>query len=235
MKEPRRVLLIDDDASLGDLLKEYLNKFDMRLAVAITPQEGLMALRRSPPQLVLLDVMLPGQDGFEVLRVIRKTSRVPVIMLTARREMADKVLGLESGADDYLAKPFQPRELVARIQSVLRRLEPAPKAQGILVSGSLSADPSTRTASLAGKDLTLTSTEYDVLTFFMRNPGEVMNRDRIMEYLRGIECEAFNRSIDIAVSRLRKKIKDPSDNPKYFKTVRGEGYLFIGKVNTLEP
>jgi DNA-binding response OmpR family regulator len=234
MKEPRRVLLIDDDASLGALLKDYLKKFDMRLTVATAPQEGLVALRHSPPQLVLLEVMLPGQDGFEVLREIRKTSRVPVIMLTARGEMADKVLGLESGADDYLAKPFEPRELVARIQSVLRRLVPAPKAQGILVSGLLRADPSTRTASLGGKDLSLTPTEYEILTFFMRNPGEVVNRDRIMEYLKGIECEAFNRSIDIAVSRLRKKIKDPSDKPQYFKTVWGEGYLFIGKVKPLE-
>jgi DNA-binding response OmpR family regulator len=155
-------------------------------------------------------------------------------MLTARGEMADKVLGLESGADDYLAKPFEPRELVARIQSVLRRLAPVPTAQVVLVSGTLRADPITRTASLSGKDLALTPTEYEILTYFMRNPGQVVNRDRIMEYLKGIECEAFNRSIDIAVSRLRKKIKDPSDKPKYFKTVWGEGYLFIGKVKTLE-
>lgn len=234
MKDPKQILLIDDDAQLGVLLKDYLGRFGMSLTTATESQSGLLALRRRPPQLVLLDVMLPGKDGFDILKEIRQVSRVPVIMLTARGEMADKVLGLETGADDYLAKPFEPRELVARIQSVLRRLLPAPTAKSVLLSGKLQVDSGTRTVSMAGKNLSLTPTEFEILTFFMKNPEVVVNRDRIMDYLKGIDCEAFNRSVDIAISRLRKKLKDPSDKPKYFKTVWGEGYLFIGKVKTLE-
>jgi DNA-binding response OmpR family regulator len=140
------------------------------------------------------------------------------------------VVGLEIGADDYLPKPFEPRELVARIQSVLRRLIPSPAPGGLLKSDGLEVELDKRAASLKGKNLGLTTTEFEILAFFLRNPGVVMNRDRIMEYLKGIECEAFNRSIDIAMSRLRKKLKDPASNPRFFKTVWGEGYLFVGKV-----
>jgi DNA-binding response OmpR family regulator len=174
--------------------------------------------------------MLPGKDGFEVCKEIRKSSRIPVIMLTARGDVTDRVVGLELGADDYLSKPFEPRELVARIQSVLRRFGPREPQGGLLQCDGLKVDLGRRVAKLKGRDLSLTTTEFEILAFFMKNPGAVMNRDRIMEYLKGIECEAFNRSIDIAVSRLRKKLKDPANKPKFFKTIWGEGYLFIGKV-----
>jgi len=231
MAAKKQILIIDDDQKLGELLKSYLAKFDMAVTAAVRPEEGLFLLKRSSPNLVILDVMLPGQDGFAVCREIRKTSKVPVIMLTARGDVTDRVVGLEIGADDYLAKPFEPRELVARIQSVLRRFDaPGPPPRARLKSGPLAADLGKRTATLKGKDLGLTTTEFETLAFFMRHPGQVLNRDQIMEYLRGIECEAFNRSIDIAMSRLRKKLADSAEKPKFFKTVWGTGYMFIGKV-----
>lgn len=226
----KQILIIDDDQKLNELLKSYLVKFEMTVMAATHPNEGLDLLKKRSPDLVILDVMLPGKDGFLVCKEIRKTSKVPIIMLTARGDVTDRVVGLEIGADDYLPKPFEPRELVARIQSVLRRLAPSPVPGGLMKSDGLVVDLDKRTTSLKGKDLGLTTTEFEILALFMRNPGIVMNRDRIMEYLKGIECEAFNRSIDIAVSRLRKKLKDPAAHPKFFKTVWGEGYLFIGKV-----
>jgi len=231
MTAKKQILIIDDDQKLNDLLKSYLSKFDMGVTAAVHPEEGLNLLKKRGSDLVILDVMLPGKDGFEVCKEIRKASKVPIIMLTARGDVTDRVVGLEIGADDYLAKPFEPRELVARIQSVLRRLSPAPSSPGgLLQSNGLAVDLAKRTATLNKKDLGLTTTEFEILLFFLNNPGAVLSRDRIMEHLKGIECEAFNRSIDIAVSRLRRKLKDSAEKPKFFKTVWGEGYLFIGKV-----
>jgi DNA-binding response OmpR family regulator len=231
MNPKRQILIIDDDHKLTELLKTYLSQFEMTVLTANHPSEGLSLLKSRGPDLVILDVMLPGKDGFEVCREIRKSSRVPVIMLTARGDVTDRVVGLEIGADDYLPKPFEPRELVARIQSVLRRLVPSPVLSGgILKSGVLAVDLDRRSATLKDKNLNLTTTEFEILVLFLKNAGKVLNRDWIMDYLKGIECEAYNRSIDITVSRLRKKLKDPAEKPKFFKTIWGEGYLFIGKV-----
>ncbi len=231
MNPKRQILIIDDDRKLTELLKTYLTQFDMTVLTANHPSEGLSLLKSRAPDLVILDVMLPGKDGFEVCREIRKSSKVPVIMLTARGEVTDRVVGLEIGADDYLPKPFEPRELVARIQTVLRRLAPSPVLSGgVLKSGGLAVDLDRRSATLKDKNLNLTTTEFEILVLFLKNAGKVLNRDWIMDYLKGIECEAYNRSIDITVSRLRKKLKDPAEKPKFFKTVWGEGYLFIGKV-----
>ncbi len=230
MTSKKRILIIDDDQKLNELLRGYLSKFEMSVMTANRPEEGLHLLKKRDPDLVILDVMLPGKDGFEVCREIRSFSKTPVIMLTARGDVTDRVVGLEIGADDYLAKPFEPRELVARVQSVLRRSSSPEKSDGLLECGGLRLDLGKRMAQLKGKALNLTTTEFEILAFFMKNPGSVMSRDRIMEHLKGIECEAFNRSVDIAVSRLRKKMGDPPANPLFFKTVWGEGYLFIGKV-----
>ncbi|HVM33055.1 MAG TPA: response regulator transcription factor [bacterium] len=231
MASKKQILIIDDDQKLGELLTHYLAKFDMAATCATRPEEGLSLVKRLSPQLVILDVMLPGQDGFSVCKEIRKNSKVPIIMLTARGDVTDRVVGLELGADDYLPKPFEPRELVARIDSVLRRLSPQePAADQTLKCESLTLNLGKRQALLKGKDLSLTPTEFEILAFFMKNPGTVLNRDQIMEYLKGVECEAFNRSVDIAMSRLRKKLGDSADKPKYFKTIWGTGYLFIGKV-----
>jgi DNA-binding response OmpR family regulator len=234
MNPKKQILIIDDDHKLTELLKTYLTQFEMAVLTANHPSEGLSLLKSRSPDLVILDVMLPGKDGFEVCKEIRKTSKVPIIMLTARGDVTDRVVGLEIGADDYLPKPFEPRELVARIQTVLRRLAPSPLvvSGGLMKSGDLSVALDRRSASLKGKDLSLTTTEFEILVLFLKNPGKVLNRDWIMDYLKGIECEAYNRSIDITVSRLRKKLKDPAEKPKFFKTIWGEGYLFIGKVSS---
>ena len=231
MTTKKQILIIDDDQKLNELLKSYLSQFDMGVTAAVHPDEGLNLLKKRRPDLVILDVMLPGKDGFEVCKEIRKSSKTPIIMLTARGDVTDRVVGLEIGADDYLPKPFEPRELVARIQTVLRRLSPPSAPEGLLKSDGLAVDLGKRTALLKGKDLGLTTTEFEILVFFLKNSGAILSRDRIMEHLKGIECEAFNRSIDIAVSRLRRKLKDPAEKPKFFKTVWGEGYLFMAKVS----
>ena len=236
MAPKHQILIIDDDQKLNELLKGYLAKFGMAATAATHPDEGLNLLKKRGFDLVILDVMLPGRDGFETCREIRKSSRIPVIMLTARGDVTDRVVGLEIGADDYLPKPFEPRELVARIQTVLRRLSAPPLAapSGLLQSNGLTVDIGRRTASLNKKELGLTTTEFEILLFFLHNPGAVLSRDRIMEHLKGIECEAFNRSIDIAVSRLRRKLKESASKPRFFKTIWGEGYLFIGKVKKVD-
>lgn len=223
-----RILVIDDDEKLNELLTGYFNNFNLETYVATHPDEGFKKLKTTDPDLIILDVMLPDMDGFEVLKKIRKSSSVPIIMLTARGDITDKVVGLEIGADDYLAKPFEPRELVARVQSVLRRSAGVQK-QSIKTFHNLTVNFETRTAELDQIDLNLTTNEYQTLAFLIENKGKVLDRDQIMDHLRGIECDAFNRSVDIAMSRLRQKLKDDPKNPRLIKTVWGAGYLFIGE------
>jgi DNA-binding response OmpR family regulator len=192
------------------------------------PDDALRALRQAVPDMVILDVMLPGRDGFEVCREIRKDYAVPIIMLTARGEITDRVLGLELGADDYLPKPFEPRELVARIQSVLRRGAGPMAAPDRLEHGPLVLDFHRREAVLRGQVVDLTAMEFEVLALFARSPGKVMDRDRLMERTKGLEWEPSNRSIDVLVSRLREKLGDDPRRPTFLKTVRGTGYMYIG-------
>ncbi len=221
------VLLIDDDEALTQLLAEFLGQFGLASHSAATPEEGLRLLKRQPPDIVILDVMLPGMDGFAVCRKIRETSRVPIIMLTARGDVMDRIVGLELGADDYLPKPFEPRELVARIQAVLRRgLHP----DGVerVRAGGLELDWSTRSAQLDGRALDLTTAEFDLLGLFVRHRGRVLTRDSIMEHTRGTDWEAFDRSIDVLVSRLRAKLGDKARGPRYIKTAQGRGSASIG-------
>jgi len=225
-----KALLIDDDKKLAGLLGEYLRRFEIVLAHGATGDEGLRMLRIDPPDCVLLDVMLPGKDGFEVCREIRKTSDVPVIMLTARGEVADRIVGLEIGADDYLPKPFEPRELAARIQAVLRRKQ-APIRGEILRCGDLEVDMGKRTAVRNGEDLRLTALEFDALAVFARFPGVVLHRERLVDLLKGGEWDPVNRSLDVLVSRLRQKLGDDPQTPRYLKTVRGTGYLFLGGLD----
>ncbi len=223
----KTVLVIDDDLKLNHLLKEYLEKFKFKVLTATHPDQGLAELRRNQPDIVILDVMLPDKDGFEVCKEIRTHSRIPIIMLTARGDVTDRVVGLELGADDYLGKPFEPRELVARIQSVLRRGTPELNSE-ILRSGNLILNLSRRSGRLGKKDLELTSSEFEILAFFLQNPSRVLNRDQLLEKIRGLEWEAFNRSIDVLISRLRDKLGDHPKRPLYIKTVWGTGYMFIG-------
>ena len=226
-----KILLIDDDEKLGDLLQSFFGRFDLDLDTAQDPETGLEKLAAETPDLVILDVMLPGQDGFEVCRTIRKTSAVPIIMLTARGEVTDRIVGLEIGADDYMPKPFEPRELVARIQNVLRRsstTDSKPKGSKLEYAG-LVVDLDKRSAELDGEPLDLTTMEYQLLALFAGNPGQTYTRDEILNELRGIDAQLFSRSVDILISRLRQKLGDTSKQSRFIKTVWGTGYVFVGE------
>jgi DNA-binding response OmpR family regulator len=221
------ILIIDDDQKLNDLLENFLSDFGFRVLSATHPDQGMKKLRQDAPDLVILDVMLPEMDGFEVCRLIRQTSTVPIIMLTARGELTDKVLGLELGADDYLPKPFEPRELVARIQSVLRRIRKSESLQSQSY-GRLTIDFAKRIVQVDNQPIELTTNEFMALALLVRHPGQVLDRDQILQELRGIDSEAFNRSVDITISRLRQKLGDDPKQPTLIKTVWGTGYVFIG-------
>jgi DNA-binding response OmpR family regulator len=223
-----RVLLIDDDERLNVLLTKYLDQFGMTVQAFTRPELGLRALKSDSPDLLVLDVMLPEMDGFTVCRKVRETSRVPIIMLTARGDVMDRIVGLEIGADDYLPKPFEPRELVARIQAVLRRGSATADGGEILRAGTLEVSVDTRSARYQGKDLALTAAEFELLWLLVRNPGRVLSRDRIMDETRGIDWSAYDRSIDVLISRLRQKLGDDAKRPAIIRTVRGAGYVFIG-------
>ncbi len=222
------ILVIDDDEKLNRLLKEYFKGFGFETVVAMHPEDGLDKLKNCSPDIIILDVMLPDMDGFEVCRKIRKKYTTPIIMLTARGDVTDKIVGLEIGADDYLSKPFEPRELVARIQTVLRRITKT-ETKPELFFGDLSINFEKRAAYLESIDIDLSTNEFQVLALLIKNQGTVLNRDQILDELRGIECEAFNRSVDITMSRLRQKLKDDPKSPDYIKTIWGAGYMFIGK------
>lgn len=222
-----RVLVIDDDERLNALLTRYMDRFGFCVSSSTDPHTGLRMLKADPPDIVILDVMLPEMDGFALCRKVRETSRVPIIMLTARGEVMDRILGLEMGADDYLAKPFEPRELVARTQAVLRRGVPSNGDERLRI-GDLDVDWSTRCARLAGRDLGVTTAEFELLALLVRNRGRVLSRDRILDGTRGIDWEAYDRSIDVLISRLRQKLGDDAKRPGFIRTVRGAGYIFIG-------
>jgi DNA-binding response OmpR family regulator len=222
-----RVLIIDDDEKLNALLTEYLGQFGFSVRAVADPETGLRALKSDPPDLVILDVMLPDMDGFSVCRKVRETSRLPIIMLTARGGVMDRIVGLELGADDYMPKPFEPRELVARVQAVLRRGATA-AADDIVRVGSLDVNWTTHSVHLEGDLLPLTSAEFELLGLLVRNRGRVMTRDRIMDETRGIDWEVYDRSIDVLISRLRQKLGDDPKRPAFIRTVRGTGYSFIG-------
>ncbi|HSB62298.1 MAG TPA: response regulator transcription factor [Vicinamibacteria bacterium] len=223
-------LLIDDDARLGALVAEYLGKHEIDVRVAGDGERGLAALRKQAADVVLLDLMLPGLDGLEVCRRIRATpglSAVPVVMLTARGDDVDRIVGLEVGADDYLPKPFNPRELLARIRAVLRRAGPpgATPRSGRFRSGDLEIDFDAREVRVAGRRPPLTHYEFELLSALARAAGRVLSREQLLDALKGAEYEAFDRSIDVHVSKLRSKIEANPKEPRRIRTVRGVGYV----------
>lgn len=224
----KTILIIDDDKKLNNLLSDYFSKFGFKVTTVTHPDEGLKILKRELPDIIILDIMLPRMDGFEVCKEIRKEYSVPIIMLTARGEVTDRIVGLELGADDYLPKPFEPRELVARIQSVLRRSSEDFKS-GIIKFGKLVVDIEKHSVLLDGKNVDLTTMEFEILSLFLRNPGKVFTRDHLMDRIRGIEWEAFDRSIDVLISRLRQKLNEHPKKPSFIKTIWGTGYKFIGE------
>ena len=230
----QRILIIDDDKKLNKLLQELLSSFGFEAFSAAHPEDGLRAIRNLAPDLVVLDIMLPDINGFELCKIIRQNHTVPIIMLTARGEITDRIVGLELGADDYLSKPFEPRELIARIQAVLRRTGGQVDRLQIRSFGRLKIDFGRRTAYLDDRPVFLTTNEFAALALLAIHPGRVFDRDQILQELRGIDSEAFNRSVDITISRLRQKLGDDPKNPFFIKTVWGTGYTFVGEVTPSE-
>ena len=218
----RKLLLIDDDQKLAEPLEQYFSRYDLLLDSETHPLRALERLRQQDYDLVVLDVMLPEIDGFETCRRIRQFSDVPIVMLTARGEVMDRVVGLELGADDYLPKPFEPRELVARIQNIFRRGRRQAK-QGVHEIGDLSIDLERKLVSRAGTELTLTANEFELLALLLDNQDRVLSRDEIMQSLRGIDADIYSRAVDVLVSRLRQKLP----RPELIRTVRGHGYQFV--------
>lgn len=219
---PSRVLLIDDDVRLPELLQSYLGQQGVSLSTAADGMKGLAALEQGAFDAVLLDVMMPGIDGLEVLRRIRMKSRVPVLMLTARGDETDRVVGLELGADDYIPKPFSPRELLARLKAVLRRAQPGSHSEKLSV-GSLLVDTASREVTLGKEAVELTGIEFDVLVALMRRAGRVIPRDALLSEAGRGDVVVSERTVDVHISHLRQKLKD--DPPRLIKTVRGVGYV----------
>ena len=228
-----KVLLIDDDEQLAGPLAVYFKRFDLQLESANRPSLGLNKLSSGRYDVAILDVMLPEMDGFELCRTIRKTSDIPIIMLTARGEVTDRVVGLELGADDYLPKPFEPRELVARLQTVLRRRRLPSASANVkqLAFDGLNIDLDTHAVLRSGEAITLTGTEYALLILLAGTPGKVFSRDDILNHLRGHEADLFSRSVDIVISRLRKKL-EPLD---CIKTMRNAGYALALSPTVVPP
>jgi len=225
-----RILVIDDDVELCSLVSEYLQPEGFQVEAVYDGNTGLERALTGEHVLVVLDVMLPGLNGFEVLRRIRGTSPIPVLLLTARGEDVDRIVGLEIGADDYLPKPFNPRELVARIRAVLRRSatgEPSGRPVPQLVQvGDIELDPATRIVRHAGQPVELTSVEFNLLEVLLREAGRVVTRERLAEVVLSRKFSPFDRSIDMHVSKVRKKLGDSDSGNDYIKTVRGVGYIF---------
>jgi phosphate regulon transcriptional regulator PhoB len=225
----RRILIIEDDKDIVELVRYNLEQEDFRVLSASDGLGGLAQVKKAPPDLVILDLMLPGLPGLELCKEIRRDSkmaRLPILMLTARGEEADRVVGLELGADDYVTKPFSPRELVARVKALLRRVEPPPQGEALLEVGALVIDPASFRVTRAGKPLPLSTLEFRLLYFLASRPNRVFSRDQLLDAVWGTERFVTPRSVDVYMRRLREKIEADPDHPDYLKTVRGAGYLF---------
>ncbi|HEY8153538.1 MAG TPA: response regulator transcription factor [Myxococcota bacterium] len=220
-----RILLIEDDERLAAMLVEYLGEAGLEVTACGDAASGLARVARGGVDALVLDVMLPDLDGFEVCRRVRAGSDLPILMLTARGEETDRIVGLELGADDYLAKPFSPRELLARLRAILRR-RAAPARGACLRFGRLEIDRDARTLKLGGEPRALTSHQFELLWALAQNAGRVLSRERLMELVRGESLEAFDRSIDVHISRIRAAIEDDPAHPRRVLTVRGVGYVF---------
>ena len=219
-----KLLLIDDDEKLAEPLQVYFSRFDLQLENETNPLEAIDRLRTERFELVVLDVMLPRIDGFETCRRIRQFSEIPIIMLTARGEVMDRVVGLELGADDYLPKPFEPRELVARIQNILKRSKQSSHREQFEI-GDIRIDLIKKLVQKNGETVEITATEFSLLALLIQNQNRVFSRDEIMNELRGIDAELYSRAIDVLVSRLRHKLQ----RPELIRTIRGAGYQFVSR------
>jgi DNA-binding response OmpR family regulator len=220
-----RILIIDDDPRLAELVADYLGEAGFQTRVSGSARDGMERLKRETFDALVLDLMLPDADGLDVCRRIRETSDLPLVMLTARGDAMDRVVGLEIGADDYLAKPFEPRELLARLRAVIRRRVGGP-APNVLRFGRLEIDRAARRVSVDGNECTLTSYQFALLNALAEHAGRVMSREQLMDLMTGEAFEAFDRSVDVHVSRIRAAIEDDPKKPRRIITVRGAGYVF---------
>lgn len=221
----KRVLVVDDDAKTVELVKLYLNRDGYKVLTAYDGVEALRLAREGHPDLVVLDIMLPGMDGFEVCRILRSESDVPIIMLTARTTEQERLTGLGLGADDYVTKPFSPREVAARVRAILRRL-PGERGPEELRHGDLTVNFLKYDASLAGRPLNLTTVEFKLLGAFIKEPGRVFRRAELIEKALGYDFDGFDRTIDVHILNLRRKLESDPSHPRYIKTVYGAGYKF---------
>lgn len=228
--EGTHILVVDDDEKLCRLVRDYLQTFGYSVTAAHNGLAGLEAAQRGNFDAVILDVMMPGLDGFEVLKRLRQTSPVPVLMLTGLGDEADRIIGLETGADDYLPKTFSTRELLARLRAVLRRSRRLTQSAAVSTAvhvGDLTADPSTRTATVAGQPLALTPVEFDVLVALLQSAGRIKSREQLLLEVADRDFEVFDRSIDVHISSLRRKLGDDAKSPRYIQTVRSAGYMLL--------
>ena len=236
-EENWRILIVEDDERLAALTKDYLESNGLNVSIEGDGSRAIERIKTEQPDLVVLDLMLPGEDGLAVCRIVRPYYKGPILMLTARTEDLDQVLGLEMGADDYVAKPVRPRVLLARIRALLRRVTDGPDeevavsgSENRLTFGNLVVDSAMREAWLEGQSIDLTSAEFDLLWLLSSSAGKVLTREEIFNQLRGIEYDGQDRSIDVRVSRIRPKVGDDPMNPKRIKTVRSKGYLFVKEI-----
>src|SRR4051812_15486054 len=216
------VLLVEDEPSVGELVRGYLTRDGYRVIWVRAGEDALTELDRHPVRMVLLDIGLPGKDGFDVCRAVRARSQVPILMLTARDEEPDRIVGLEVGADDYITKPFSPRELVARMKAVLRRAEPQQTRQ-VLSLGDVVVDRETHEVAIAGEPVELTAKEFDLLAYFLANPGALLTRDQLLDRVWGVEYPGGTRTVDVHVAQLRRKL----GRPLLIRTLRGAGYKSV--------
>lgn len=223
------ILIIDDDAEITGLLSEFLTDHKYSVQIYHNPLEALEFLQKNSVDLVLLDIMMPEMDGLNVLRKIREHSEVPVMMLTAKGDVSDKVVGLELGADDYLPKPFEPQELIARVQSILRRVKFSNSMVDVVEFDDLIVDKVKEEVVLDGEVVHLSTSEFEALTLFIDNNNEVLDREFLVENLRGIQWQTFDRSVDVLVSRLRNKLGETPNKTRFLKTIHGVGYKFVAK------
>jgi two-component system, OmpR family, alkaline phosphatase synthesis response regulator PhoP len=221
----KKILVIDDEPKIVELCRDYLQAAGFDVLRAGDGPGGLAVARREQPDLIVLDLMLPGMDGLDVCRELRRDSSVPIIMLTARVEETDKLIGLELGADDYLTKPFSPRELVARVRTVLRRAAGSQPTE-VIRAGELSLDRSRYCATLPGREVTLTPTEFELLATLAGQPGRIFSRAQLLTAVRGVSFESYERAIDSHIRNLRRKIEPQEGEPRYIQTVHGVGYKF---------
>ena len=224
----KKILVVDDNPQLRTMIKAYLTQEGFEISTAANGQEGLFVARREKPNLVILDLMMPEMGGYEFMKIFSRESDTPVIILTARIEEQDKVLGLELGADDYVTKPFSPRELTARVRAVMRRMEKqTSNNREVLRVSDVALDPDQHIVSVAGAVVNLTPSEFELLAILMATPGRVFSRAELLDRLQGVAYEGYERSIDVHIRNLRTKIEPDSSNPRYVETVYGAGYRFV--------